>query len=275
MADVAASPLAGKRIVVTRAVLQSSELFDKLSKRGAIATSLPLVTFAAPEDFSALDAALLRLQQFDWIIFTSANAVRALTARSGTLHLDLSHGETPPLVAVVGPATQEEAENAGFSVDYVAKTHLGIALAEELGERLSGKNVFLPRSNRANPNLPEALRRLGANLTEVVAYQTLPPSDVDRERVAHVLESEADAILFFSPSAVQNLADLVGRQELGALQNRVAMSAVGPVTAAALREVGVHRIVVAADTTAAAVVDVLEAHFAETGKRSIAGTTRR
>ena len=275
MADVAASPLAGKRIVVTRAVLQSSELFAKLSKRGAIAISLPLVTFAAPEDFSALDAALLRLQQFDWIIFTSANAVHALTARSGTLHLDLSHGETPPLVAVVGPATQQEAENAGFSVDYVAKTHLGIALAEELGERLSGKNVFLPRSNRANPNLPEALRRLGANLTEVVAYQTLPPSDVDRERVAQVLESEADAILFFSPSAVQNLADLLGRQQFDALQNRVVIAAVGPVTAAALRDIGVHRIVVAADTTAAAVVDALEAHFAETGKRSIAGTTRR
>ena len=275
MADVAASPLAGKRIVVTRAVLQSSELFARLSKRGSIAVSLPLVTFAAPEDFSALDAALLRLQQFDWIIFTSANAVHALTARSGTLHLDLRHGEKPPLVAVVGPATQEEAEIAGFSVTYVAKTHLGIGLAEELGERLNGKNVFLPRSNRANPNLPEALRRLGANLTEVVAYQTLPPSDVDRERVAQVLESEADAILFFSPSAVQNLADLVGRQELGTLQNRVAVSAVGPVTAAALREVGVQRIVVAADTTTAAVVDALEAHFAETGKRSIAGTTHR
>jgi uroporphyrinogen-III synthase len=269
--EPASSPLSGKRVVITRAALQSSELFAKLRACGAVPISLPLVSFAPPHDFAPLDAGLQKLKRFDWAILTSVNVVHALVTRSAALGLDLHQLGKPPRIAVVGPATKQEAEHAGFSVDYVAKTHLGAALAEELGEQLRDHSVFLPRSDRANPDLPAALRRLGANLTEVVAYRTLPPSDVDRERVAKIVAGEADAVLFFSPSAVQNLADLVGGRHLSAAQNGVVMAAVGPVTAAALREAGVRRIIVAADTTPGSVVAALEAHFADTAKRSIAG----
>lgn len=271
MAEAALSPLAGKRVVITRAALQSSELFEKLRARGAVPISLPLVSFAPPQDFAPIDAAMQNLARFDWAIFTSVNVVHALVARSATLGLDLHQLGKPPRIAVVGPATKQEAEHAGFSVDYVAKTHLGVALAEELGEQVRDHGVFLPRSDRANPDLPAALRRLGAKLTEVVAYRTLPPGDVDRERVAKIVAGEAAAVLFFSPSAVQNLADLMGRRQLGAAQNGVVMAAVGPVTAAALRDAGIQSIVVAADTTPAAIVAALEAHFADTAKRSTAG----
>jgi uroporphyrinogen III methyltransferase/synthase len=271
VAEATGSPLAGKRIVVTRALEQSSALFKKLSTSGAIPISLPLVSFAPPPDSAPLDAALLQVQGFDWIIFTSANAVHAVAARSRMLGRELHQKEKPPWVAVVGPATKQEAENAGFSIDYVAKTHLGIALAEELGARLEDKNVFLPRSDRANADLPQALRRLGARLTEVVAYRTLPPGDLERQPMAQMLERDADAVLFFSPSAVQNFADLMGREQLSSLQNRVALAAVGPVTARALRESGVHRPIIAQDTTAAAVVETLEKHFREAGQPSTAG----
>jgi uroporphyrinogen III methyltransferase / synthase len=271
VAEAGASPLAGKRIVVTRAVEQSSALFEKLSASGAIPISLPVVSFAPPPDSAPLDAALLQLQGFDWIIFTSANAVHAVAARSRMLGRDLHQKDKPPWVAAVGPATRQEAENAGFSIDYMAKTHLGVALAEELGARLQGKNVFLPRSDHANRDLPQALRRLGARLTEVVAYRTLPPDDLERQPVAQTLGRDADAVLFFSPSAVQNFADWMGREQLRSLQNRVAFAAVGPVTARALRESGVHRLIVARDTTAAAVVEMLENHFAEAGEQSTAG----
>jgi uroporphyrinogen-III synthase len=267
----ATSSLAGKRVVITRAALQSSELFEKLRARGAVPVSLPVVSFAPPQDFAPVDAALQELHRFDWAIFTSLNVVHALVARIGTLGLKFHHLGKPPRIAVVGPATKQEAERAGFSVDYVAKTHLGVALAEELGEQLRNTSVFLPRSDRANPDLPDALRRFGAKLAEVVAYRTLPPGDVDRERAAEIVAHEADAVLFFSPSAVQNLVDLVGRSQLSAAQNGVAMAAVGPVTAAALREAGVQRVVMAADTTPAAIVAALEAHFADSAKRSTAG----
>lgn len=274
MAEAAPSPLAGKRVVITRAALQSSELVEKLAQRGAISISLPLVSFAAPQDYALLDAALLEFPKFDWALFTSANAVRSVVTRSSALHCDVHPSAKLPHVAVVGPATREEAEKAGFSVDYVARTHLGVALAEELGERLRAQSVFLPRSDRANPDLPAALRRLGANVTDVVAYRTIRPSDTEQERVDRVVRGDADAVLFFSPTAVHNFAELAGRERLGILQNALALVAIGPITAGALRGSGVQRIVMAADTTASAVIDALEQHFARTKKQSAAGAKR-
>lgn len=283
MADPSASPrtgsplaalsLAGKRIVVTRALAQSSELFQKLSQRGALPTSLPLVSFSAPQDYAPLDAALRRWLEFDWVLFTSANAVQSVVSRSAVLGLALDKPGKNPRIAVVGPATKAEATKADLHVDHVAKTHLGTALAEELASQLRDKSVFLPRSDRANPDLPAALQRLGANVTEVVAYRTLPPSEVDRDHVTQVLDHESDAAIFFSPSAVHNLADLLGKQALTELQNKIAIAAVGPVTSSTLREYGIRQIVTAVDTTAAAVIVALESYFSAiaTGQKPLAG----
>jgi uroporphyrinogen-III synthase len=261
MVEASASPLAGKRIVITRAALQSSELFEKLSDTGAIPILLPLVTFAAPEDYAPLDAALLQWSRFDWVMFTSAYAVQAVLVRAARLGRDLT--KNSPSIAVVGPATQDKAKKAGFSVDHMAQTHVGIALAEELGDGLRDKRVLLPRSDRANPDLPTALQKLGAHVTEAIAYRTLRPSDADQQRLARVARGEADAILFFSPSAVHSFVELSGRQQLKILQDRVAMAAIGPVTASALREAGVHRIIVAAEASASAVLQALESRFAK------------
>jgi uroporphyrinogen-III synthase len=268
------SSLAGKRIVITRAVAQSSELFENLLERGAIPISLPLVSFSAPQDYAPLDAALRRWQEFDWVLFTSANAVQSVYARSAASGVNLRQPGKMPRIAAVGPATREEATKSGLSTDHVAKTHLGVALAQELAPQLRDKSVFLPRSDRANPDLPAALVQLGAKLTEVIAYRTIPPSDVDRDRVTQVMGHGTDAAIFFSPSAVHNLADLLGKQALTQLQDRIAIAAVGPVTSTALREYGVDRIVVAADTTAGAVIAGLESHFAAVPRQPLAGAER-
>src|SRR5258708_37620933 len=137
---------------------------------------LPLVAFADPEDFAPLDAAIAQIEQFDWIIFTSAQAVRAVLNRSIALKKPLIRAGSKVQVASVGPVTAEAARQAGFPVEYIAETHTGAALAKELGERLRGTRVFLPRSNRANPDLPPALERYGAEVTEVIAYRTLRPT---------------------------------------------------------------------------------------------------
>ena len=258
-------------MVITRAVPQSAELVEKLLKTGAIAISLPLVCFAPPEDLAPLDKALARLDRFDWVLFTSANAVQAVESRSATLKQDRKQVGNPRRIAAVGPATRHAAENAGFPVDYVARTHLGVALANELSDRLRDQEVFLPRSNRANPDLPATLRNRGAKVTEVIAYRTLPPTNLDHKRLNRMVHGEADAVLFFSPTAVQNFGDLVGRDQLVALQDRTAIAAVGPVTAAALRDAGVQQILVASDATADAVVHVLETHFSGTLRQFPAG----
>ena len=274
MAEVTPKSLAGKRIVITRSAAQSETLARELSARGAIPVVIPLISFADPEDFGPLDAALAEIERFDWMILTSAQAVHAVAKRGEKLKLSLIHLGSKPRIACVGPVTAETARRAGFRVEYVAETHSGAGLADELGNRLQGSKIFLPRSDRANPDLPSALSRYGAEVTEVIAYRTLRPSAVDERQLREIAEGGTEAVLFFSPSAVQHFGELLGSEQFRALQDRLAITAVGPVTAHALREAGVRRLVISADTSAAAVVEALEEHFAGTMKQASAGAKR-
>jgi uroporphyrinogen-III synthase len=274
MGETRANSLAGKRIVITRAATQSEAMARELSARGAIPVVLPLVSFADPDDLSPLDAAITRIDQFDWMILTSAQAVRALVKRGEELKSSLIGAESRLRIATVGPVSAEAARSAGLPVEYVAKTHTGRALAEELGNQLRGAKVLLPRSDRANPDLPAALKRHGAQVTEVIAYRTLKPTGADQEKLREIAEGEADAVLFFSPSAVHYFAEVFGGEQLRSLEDKLAITAVGPVTANALREAGVQRTVLAGETAAAAVVEALEKHFSGTVKQARAGAKR-
>jgi uroporphyrinogen-III synthase len=271
MSATSQSVLSGKRVVITRAARQSVELVENLGKLGAVPILLPLVAFSAPEDFGPMDAALDRLEQFDWIIFTSENAVRAVVKRAGVRGNLRNVAGRRSRAAAVGPTTTAAAERAGFFVDYQAQTHSGAALANELGEKLRGQTVFLPRSDRANPDLPRLLRNYGAEVTEVVAYRTVTPVNLDDEKIASILNGEVEAILFFSPTAVEHFVGVVGEEKLRDLENRVAIAAVGPITANALQQAGVHNLLVAEDTTAAAVISILKKHFAVPRKASAVG----
>ena len=264
MAEPRANSLAGKRIVITRAMTDSEELARELSKRGAIPLICPLVSFAEPEDFAPLDKATDEIGRFDWIILTSVRAVRAVAGRASESGRPLRPPGCTWRAACIGPVTAEAARLASFPVAHVAETHNGVALAEELGSRLRGAKVLLPRSDKANPDLPTALRRYGAEVTEVVAYRTVKPTDVDRSTLGIIAFGETHAILFFSPSAIKHfgMVSSTSWRSLRDLQNEMAITAVGPVTAKALREAGVERMVVSADTTAAAAVEALEKHFA-------------
>jgi uroporphyrinogen-III synthase len=267
------SPLQGKRVVITRAAEQSATLEKELSARGAIPEVVPLVAFAEPEDFSHVDAALASLDDFDWMIFTSAQAVRSLTRRAERIGKSREVWKEKPWVACVGPATATAAREAGFLVEFVARTHNGVGLAGELGGRLKGAKILLPRSDRANPDLPAELQRQGADSTEVVAYRTLK-SSLGENSLKKITEGEADAILFFSPSAVHHFSDLFGRHKLRSLQDKLVVAAVGPVTANALREAGVQRMLIAPDTTSASVIEALEERFGATLNQAQAGAKR-
>ena len=263
MPETPTSSLVGKRIVITRAAAQSEALAHELSARGARPVVLPLVSFAEPEDFAPLDHAITGIQQFDWLILTSAQAVRSIVQRAAELRQAGVRAGSHSLVACVGPVTAAAARNAKLPVEYVAATHNGAGLANELGGKLNGARVLLPRSDRANPDLPAALRRHGAQVTEVIAYRTVRPTESDQDSLKEIFAGDESAVLFFSPSAVQHFAELVGVEKLRTIQGRLAITAVGPVTAKALREAGVERIVVASDTSAASVMDALEKHFAK------------
>ena len=264
MRENLASSLAGKRIVITRAMTDTEELARELADRGAIPLVFPLVAFAEPEDFGPLDRAIDEFAQFDWLILTSVRAVRAVAGRTSESGRLLGPAGSTWRAACVGPVTAEAARLAGFPVAHVAETHNGVALAKELGTRLKGAKVLLPRSDKANPDLPAALRQYGAEVTEVIAYRTVKPTDVDRSTLGEIAFGEIHGILFFSPSAVERFAvvSVTSWRSLMSLQHEVAIAAVGPVTAKALRGAGFERVVVSADTTAVAVVEALEKHFA-------------
>jgi uroporphyrinogen III methyltransferase/synthase len=264
-------PLRGKRVVVTRAAEQSETLVEALLEKGAVPVVMPMVAFGLPDDPDSLDEAIRELGSYDWMFLTSQNALRALQERSQLLKLDLAKRAAGVRIAAVGPATAEAAKNAGLKVAYVATKHQGVSLAEELAEEIRGKRVLLPRSDRANPELVERLKRLGAQVKEIVAYKTVRPDGQDASRMEAIMREGADAVLFFSPSAVHHLQELLGNERFQELSRRGVFGAVGPVTEEALRAAKVERVVVAKDTTVAAVVGALTEFFLQPGWRSPAG----
>jgi uroporphyrinogen III methyltransferase / synthase len=249
-------PLDGKRVVVTRATEQAHELAHSLEALGADVLLLPTVSFAAVEDSRALDAEIRRLAEFDWILFTSQNAVRFFSQRINELGLRVSALQAPrPLVAAVGPATAVAATSEGFRVDTVPKNHSGEALAQELWSAIGDRKVLLPRSDRADDRLPNALREAGAKVTEVVAYRTAAPDSLDAQILKRIRDAEVDAIVFASPSAFRFLSKCIGAADLAELSNRLQFAAIGPTTARALREDGARVEIESNESSAAGLAD--------------------
>ena len=265
MADSSLKPLAGKRVIVTRAEEQSKSVVEALRQEGAISVVLPMVAFAPPDDFRPLDDTIRNLGRYDWLFLTSQNALRALQERSQSLGLTLAKELEGVAVAAVGPATAQAARNAGLAVAYVATEHQGVALAEELAAQVKGKRVLLPRSDRANRDMVDSLNRLASLVSEVVAYKTIRPSEQEARQFERIVHQGAAAVLFFSPSAVHHFQEMVGPETFRSISLNAALVAVGPVTERALREAGVTRIIAAADTTALAVVAALSEYFAKSG----------
>ncbi len=263
MAQNANKPLAGKRVVVTRAAEQSAELVAALERLGADVLLMPTVEFAPPEDSSALDAAMAHLSNFHWILFTSQNAVRFFARHLAEHSSNQARFEQPaePRTAAVGPGTAEAANKEGFRVEYVAKNHTGESLARELTAELRGKRVLLPHSDRADDRLSSALRAAGAEVTEVIAYLTAAPKAIDPHTLQRVRNAEVDAMIFASPSAFHNLQRWISAAELAALSQRVQFAAIGPTTARALREARVRVEIEAADASPAALADTIASYY--------------
>ncbi len=275
MGKTGAKPLAGRRVVVTRAAEQCQPVVEALTEAGAEAVLLPLVAFAAADNPGDLDNCLKGAERFDWIFFTSQNAVRALRERAGKIGISLAQSFSGAKIAAVGPATADAAQAAGLDVDHVSKVHNGVALAEELAGMARGKKVFLPRSDRANPDLIAALQRHGARVRPVVAYRTIAPEKDARKADEILAKGGVDAVLFFSPSAVHQLREIFGAEHFRELGERAAFVAIGPVSEKALREERVDRILVAANTTVAATISTLAEFFTKAGQAQPAGAKQR
>jgi uroporphyrinogen-III synthase len=275
VAERFANALSGKRVVITRAAEQSQTLLSALREQGAQPILLPMIAFAPPDDLRPLDDFLHHVGEYDWVFFTSLNAVHAVEKRSEQLKISLRDAFGTAQIAAVGPATAEAARAAGLVVTYVAKEHNGVALAQELQAEVRGTRVLLPRSDRANHDLVETLQRLGAHVTEIIAYKTLRPASDDTHNLENILQDVPDAVLFFSPSAVHHLRELLGPQSFLNLAEKSAFAAIGTVTERALRGAGVPRLIVASDTSVSAILDSLANFFVNSGHSLPAGVKHR
>jgi uroporphyrinogen III methyltransferase / synthase len=253
--------LTGRRIVLTRAAEDSSELARALESLGAEAILLPTVVFAPPEEWQTLDEQLRHLDRFDAILFLSKNAVRYIFDRCAQLGIQCEVVESSNrFIAAVGPATAQALKEKGLRVNYVAKNHTGESLVTELRESLADRRVLVPRSDRGDDRVPKALREIGANVAEVIAYRTVAPA-LDPAILARIRGREVDAVVFASPSAFHNLRDVISAVDIAQLSRRIQFVAIGPTTARAIRESGSRVAVEAEETSAAGLAAALAKHY--------------
>ncbi len=229
-------PLAGRRVLVTRAAHQAGKLSSGLRALGAEPVEVPVLEIRPPEDFAPLDRALRQLASYDWLIFTSANTVRKLVERAKEQGIALAQ---PPhaKVAAVGSATAEAARQAGFEVALVPDSYVAESLVRGIIDQAAGCRILLARAAIARDVIPDALRQAGGTVDVVDAYRNvLPESAPDLLRAA--LTAPIDAATFTSSSTVTHLAEAAQLAGIAFPLAGIAAVSIGPITSQTLREMG-------------------------------------
>jgi uroporphyrinogen-III synthase len=235
------TPLAGLRILVGRAAHQAGALSSGLRKLGAEVLEIPFIEIRKPRSYRPLDSALRNLSKYDWLILTSVNGVEAFWNRLRKLHLtrrELAHLQ----IAAIGPATRQALQKCGIRVDVVPNEYVAESVVARLCDRIGGRRVLLARARVARDVIPRELRKLGAQVDVVEAYETVIPR-ASRARLRAVLKNpkrRPHVITFTSSSTVRNFLALVAGKSTSAtrLLQSIRFASIGPVTSSTLRELG-------------------------------------
>lgn len=229
-------PLAGRRVLVTRAAKQAGKLSDGLRALGAIPVEVPVLEIRPPESYAPLDAALQRLARYDWLILTSANAVRAVAERAAALGLQL--GQFSSLnVAAVGAATAAEVQKSGLTVTLTPESYVAESLVAALAGQIAGRRVLLARAAIARDVIPNAFREAGAEIDVVDAYQNAVPATAPGQLRAALAEG-LDAATFTSSSSATHLAAVAQAAGIAFPFAGVPAVSIGPITSQTLRDLG-------------------------------------
>ena len=258
-------PLAAIRVLVGRARHQAGALSSELVRRGAKVLEIPFIEIRKPRSFRPLDTALKNLKDYDWLILTSVNGVEAMWNRTKTLQQRLPEGNREGReftraakrgngnsastseglrIAAIGPATKKAIEQRGMRVDVVPKEYVAESVVRSLRGKVRGKRVLLVRAKVARDVIPRELRKAGAKVDVVEAYETVIPRS-SRRRLQAALKNPGrrpQVVTFTSSSTVRNFVELLGfgkarggsghRSEL----EGILTASIGPVTSSTLRE---------------------------------------
>jgi uroporphyrinogen III methyltransferase / synthase len=256
-------PLFGKGVVVTRAADQAGGFAATLAARGAQVYECPTIEIISPDDSAPLDEAIFGLHYFDWLIFTSANAVLFFFSRLRELGLD-SRAIGACRVCAVGPKTAASLAPYGITPDLVPSDYKGEGVVEAFSALdMAGKRVLFPRADRAREVIPAGLVGMGAELVAPVAYRNITPSALPDRTLLALEEKRISCITFTSSSTVENLAGMVGENRLLRLLDGVAVAAIGPITAKTCRELGLEVHMEPAEYTVAALTEEIVRYFTQ------------
>jgi uroporphyrinogen-III synthase len=238
-------PLAGCRVLVSRAKKQAGALSSALRDLGCTVIEIPFIEIRPPRSYKPLDAALRTLTMYDWLILTSVNGVGALFERMKTKRVD-SSALRHLKIAAIGPATKKAIEARGLTVTVTPKEYVAESVVRALRRRVVNKRVLLVRARVARDVIPRELRKAGAAVDVVEAYETVVPQ-ASAQRLRDLLANDRrrpHAITFTSSSTVRNFVQLLGLRSARAVlkkqgsHNGVHSTSIGPVTSATLREFG-------------------------------------
>ncbi|GIQ70197.1 hypothetical protein XYCOK13_30210 [Xylanibacillus composti] len=240
-------PLFGKRILVTRARAQASELVDRIAELGGEPIEFPVIQIREPADPAAssrLDNAIRQADGFDWLMFTSANGVSHFFDRMVQVGEDVRKLHRVR-IAAVGPKTAEALRNRGIVATSLPEQYQAEGLFESLLPELqAGQRVLLPRSAIARAWLPKELVRLGLEVVEVDVYETVTSADGAEVVIDLLLKGSVDYITFTSSSTVTNLWNVISAYHAHPLEllSKAKAVCIGPVTAqtAAGKGIPVH-----------------------------------
>jgi uroporphyrinogen III methyltransferase/synthase len=245
-------PLFGKRIVVTRTREQASALSRRLAELGADVVEFPTIRIVPKAGMKELDAAIGSISDFDWIVFTSQNAVKIFFTRLAALGRDARclHGAR---VAAIGPATARELEQHSVRPDLVPAEYVAEAVVSAMGETaVSGLRVLLPCAEEARDALREGLSALGAEVRRIAVYDTVRPDQPAGDLLDAV--RDADVVTFTSSSTARNFFSLVK-------ESRSLHASIGPITSGAVRDAGYNVDIEASEYTIDGLVDALVSAF--------------
>ena len=256
-------PLFGKRIVVTRAREQASGFLARLNELGAACIEFPTIQVVPPKSWDPLDRAIMRLERYQWLLFTSVNGVKYFFKRLEDLELDMRELKDMK-VGAIGPKTAEAVYKKGIRPDLVPDEYRAEAVVDAFGKwDVKGINILLPRAAKARQVLPVELVKMGASVDEIPAYQTVQP-DHDKGRVRGMLEKgEIDMVTFTSSSTVANFWEMFSeeRQELKTWMAKVAVACIGPITAQTAEEQGLSVSLIPQEYTIEALTHAIVQYF--------------
>lgn len=256
-------PLSGRRVLVTRSREQAPELVTMLEQNGAEAIEASVLRIAPPADPAPLDRAAASAASFDWIVFTSTNAVAAFVNRIVAATRDL-RALAGPRLCTVGPGTAARLQRYGVSPDLQPADHRNQGIIAALaGEGpLKAARVLCLASDFSGDSLADDLRRAGADVTEVTAYRTMTVSiDAHLGYYRQLLDHQIDAVTFTSANTVRAFVELYGAEQAPDLLSGTVVATIGPAAADAAARAGIHVDVPTEGATIAVLVDGLIEHF--------------